>query len=271
MKLKESLKGSLTKKQLSLVPTSFDVVGDILIFLDFPKELEKKERIIGNEILKLLKNVKVVCKKTKKHSGKYRLAKLKVIAGEKRKETLYKENNIKLKLNVEKVYFSSRSSNERKRINGLVKKDESVMVMFSGIGVSPINLAKNTKAREIYGIEMNPVAHKYAQENVKLNKVNNVNLFLGDVSKVMPKLKKKFDRVLMPLPKGAENFLDLALKKVKKNGIIHFYTFLEEENINKKFCSNYLKKYINKFRILDIVKCGAFGPGIFRVCVDFRI
>lgn len=41
--LKEALKGKLTEKQISLVPKSFDVVGDILIFSDFPEEL-KKER-----------------------------------------------------------------------------------------------------------------------------------------------------------------------------------------------------------------------------------
>ena len=271
MKLKEALKGKLNKKELELVPTSFDVVGDILIFADFPKELERKEKIIGKEILKLLKNVKVICKKTHKYSGEYRLPKLKIIAGEKRKETVYKENNIRLKLNVEKVYFSPRLSNERKRINSLIKKGESVLVMFSGSGVYPINIAKNTKAKEIYGVEINPAAHKYAEENVKLNKINNIRLFLGDIRRIIPQLNRKFDRALMPLPKGAENFLDLALKVVKKNGIIHFYTFLEEENINKKFINRYLKKYINKFKIINIVKCGAFGPRIFRVCADLRV
>ena len=171
MKLKEALKGKLTEKQLSLVPSSFDVVGDIMIFADFPKGLVKKEKLIGNEILKLFKNIKVVCKKTKKYSGRYRLPKLKIIAGEKRKETVYRENNIQLKLNVEKVYFSARLSEERKRIFLQVKNEESVLVMFSGCGIYPITIAKNSKAKEIYGIEMNPIAHKYALENLKLNKI----------------------------------------------------------------------------------------------------
>ncbi len=270
MKLKEALKGKLTEKQLSLVPSSFDVVGDIMIFADFPKGLVKKEKLIGNEILKLFKNIKVVCKKTKKYSGRYRLPKLKIIAGEKRKETVYRENNIQLKLNVENVYFSPRLSNERKRINNLIKKNESVLVMFSGCAVYPINIAKNTKAKEIYGIEINPVAHEYAEENARLNKTKNIRLFLGNVQKVIPNLDKKFDRILMPLPKGAEKFLDLALKVIKKQGTIHLYTFLEEENINKKYIEDHLKKYIKTFKILDFVKCGAFGPRIFRVCVDFR-
>ena len=271
MKLKQALKNKLTKKQLELVPTSFDVVGDILIFADFPEELKSKEKIIGEEILRLFKNIKVVCKKTKKYSGKYRLPKLKILAGERRKETIHKENNIRVKLHVENVYFSARSSNERKRVASLIKKGESVLVMFSGSAVLPINIAKNTEAKEIYGIEINPVAHRYAQENLKLNKTGNITLLKGDVEYIIPRLKKRFDRILMPLPKDAENFLGLASKVAKKNATIHLYTFLEEEKIDKRYVNNYLKRYIKEFKILDVVKCGGFGPGIFRTCIDFRI
>ncbi|MBI2652913.1 class I SAM-dependent methyltransferase family protein, partial [Candidatus Woesearchaeota archaeon] len=42
--LKYYLKNKLTNKELKLVPSSFDVVGDILIFSEFPKELAKKEK-----------------------------------------------------------------------------------------------------------------------------------------------------------------------------------------------------------------------------------
>ena len=69
--LKNALKKQLTEKQLALVPSSYDIVGDILIFADFPKELKNKEKLIGNTLLKLHKNLKVICKKTKKYSGKF--------------------------------------------------------------------------------------------------------------------------------------------------------------------------------------------------------
>ena len=81
--LKYYLKNKLSKKELKFVPSSFDVVGDILIFSDFPKELVKKEKIIGNTILKNYHHIKTILKKTKKYSGKFRTPKLKVIAGEK--------------------------------------------------------------------------------------------------------------------------------------------------------------------------------------------
>src|SRR3989338_6225454 len=114
--LKEALKSKLTEKQLALVPSSFDIVGDLAIFSDFPKELKNKEKLIGEALLKLHKNINVVLKKTKKYSGEFRTPKLKIIAGEKRKETELKENNTRLKLNPEKTYFSVRLATERNRI-----------------------------------------------------------------------------------------------------------------------------------------------------------
>ena len=272
-KLKDLLRNKLTKKELILLPSSFDFVGGILIFSDFPRELTKKERIIGKEILKNFKQIKSVFKKTKKYSGKFRTPKLKLIAGEKTKETIYKENNVRLKLNVEKVYFSPRLSEERKRIFSQVKNNESILVMFSGCGVYPIVIAKNTKAKEIYGIEINPTAHKYALENLKLNKINNAELIKGDVKKVLPKINKKFDRIIMPLPKGAEHFLNLALSKINRDGIINFYDFAEENNYGNiiNLINNKSKKQKKKYKILKITKCGQFSPRVYRICVDFRV
>tara|TARA_B100000315_G_C14567191_1_gene583568 strand:- start:1064 stop:1897 length:834 start_codon:yes stop_codon:yes gene_type:complete len=273
-KLKDILKNKLIKKELDIVPSSFDIVGSVIIFSDFPKELSKKEKIIGTAIIKNYKQIKSVFKKTKKYSGKFRTPKLKLLAGENNKETVHKENNTILKLNVEKVYFSSRLSEERKRIFKQVKNNESILVMFSGCSVYPLVIAKNTNAKGTYGIEINPIAHKYALENLKLNKIENkIKLFLGDVKKILPKINKKFDRIIMPLPKGAENFLNLALSKIKKNGIIHFYAFSEEVKYNKiiEIINNECKKRKKQCKILDIVKCGQFSPRVNRICVDFKV
>ena len=192
-KLKDILKNKLTNKELAMVPSSYDIVGGIIIFSDFPKELSKKEKTIGNEIIKNYNQIKSVYKKTRKYSGEYRTPKLKLLTGENNKETIYTENNTRLKLNVEKVYFSPRLSEERKRISNQVKNNESVLVMFSGCGVYPLTISKNTKVKNIMGIEINPTAHKYALENLKLNKTKNIELIKGDVKNILPKINKKID------------------------------------------------------------------------------
>ncbi len=271
--LKEALKDKLTKKQLDLVPSSFDIVGDLAIFSDFPKELKNKEKLIGETLLELHKNIKVVLKKTKKYSGKFRTPKLKIIVGEKRKETELRENNVRLKLNPEKAYFSARLATERKRIMEQVRDNEEILVLFSGIGPYSIVIAKNRTPREIYSIEINPAACEYQKDNIISNKISNTRLFKGDVRKIVPKLKKKFDRILMPLPRGAEGYLDVALKVSKKNSIIHFYDFLHEDEFSKAKAKidSACKKLRKKYKILKLVKCGHFGPGIYRICVDFKI
>ncbi len=272
--LKFYLKDKLSEKDLQILPTSFDVVGDILIFAEFPKELMKKEKLIGSTILEIYPHIKVVLKKTRKYSGSFRTAKLKIIAGEKRKETIHKENNIFIKLDVEKVYFSARMSNERKRIAELTKPNETVLVMFSGAAPYPLVIAKNSKCKEVHGVEINPAGHKYGLENININKLEDkIKLFQGDVSRVVPKINKKFDRILMPLPKGGEKYLKLSLKYAKKTGIIHFYDFLHEnefENANEKI-KNACIIMKKKCKILEIVKCGQYAPGFFRICADFRV
>ena len=270
--LKFYLKNKLSKKELGLVPSSFDVVGDILIFSEFPKQLSKKEKIIGQTILENYTNIKTILKKTKKYSGKFRTPKLKIIAGEKKKETTHKENNIILKLDVEKVYFSPRMSSERKRVLSLIKQDESILVMFSGCCPYPLVIAKNTKCREVYGIDINPIAHRYALENIKKNKLQKkIKLFLGDVKIVIPVINKRFDRILMPLPKGGEDFLALALKYIEHKGTIHFYDFEHEEELykTKEKVIEACKKSNKTCKIINLTKCGQYSPRFYRVCVDF--
>ena len=263
--LKEFLSNKLNKKELSLVPTSFDIVGDIAIFNKFPKELNNKEKLIGNTLVRLNKNIKIVAVKSKAYSGKLRLPKLKIIAGENRKETIHKENGVRLKLNVEKCYFSSRLGTERLRIAQLIKNKEKVLVLFSGVAPYPCVIAKNSKAKEIYGIELNRIAHKYALENLKLNKINNIKLFLGDVKKILPKINEKFDRTIVPLPKDSSAYLTQTLKKLKPQGTIHLYLFSQEKDFKKL-----INKYKKKFKLVKLTKCGAYSPRVYRVCLDLK-
>lgn len=273
--LKQALAGKLTKKELENLVSSYDVIGSIAI-IEIPPALKKKEKEIGETLLGLHPNIKTVLKKAGMHKGKYRRQKLRVIAGKRSKTAVYKENNTMLKLDVEKVYFSPRLSTERKRIYQLVKPGEKVLVMFSGCAPYVAVIAKNTKAEEVYGIELNPVAHKFAEENIKLNKISNAKLILGDANEEAKKLSKKgikFDRIVMPLPKGAGDFLGSAFLVSKKGTTIHFYGFAGKDEFRdkKEKVRQLCKKHGKKCRILRIVRCGHYSPGVYRICIDFRV
>jgi len=222
-KLKDALSGFLGKDELESLVASFDLIGDIAI-IEIPEALEKHEAKIGEALLCVHKNLKTVLKKLGPMEGEYRTRKLKCIAGEDRTETIYKESGVRMRFDVAKVYFSVRLATERKRIADLVQDGEKVLVMFAGVGPFALVIAKNKPNSRITAVELNPEAVRYMKENIALNKMQNIEAVEGDVKKVFFD-KSGYDRVIMPLPKGAHEFLDVAYSAVKNKGTIHFYTF----------------------------------------------
>ncbi|MGM5481640.1 MAG: class I SAM-dependent methyltransferase [Nanobdellota archaeon] len=269
---KEALQDVLTEDELKLAKTAYDVVGSIAI-IEIPDELEHQENEIAQALLKANPLVKTVLSKGSKHDGVYRTQAMKHLAGKKTKVAEYKENGCTLKVDVEEVYFSSRLSTERKRIAEQVKEGEDILVMFSGAAPYPCVFSKRTEAKEIVGVEINPTGHEYGLENIKKNKCDNVILHCGDVREVAPKLDKMFDRIVMPLPKTAEEFLDVTLQVARKGAIVHLYAFYHVDDFHKATdeIDKYCKEAGREYEILDLVKAGQHAPRTYRICVDFKL
>lgn len=267
--LSESLSKVLSKKELSLVPSSFDVVGDIAI-LEFEKEFPKgKKKIVARALLETFPSVRVVVEKSDKVSGEYRVRGIKHLAGEKRTDTVHTEYGCKYKVDVACDYFSPRLGTERMRVASQVAEGERVLVLFAGVGPYAILIAKKRKPSEVVAVELNPHAVSAMKENVKLNKAD-VKVVLGDAKKVTKKLGV-FDRIIMPLPKDAGDFLAVALPALKEGGAINFYTFAvsakeAEENLTVKVI-----KLGHKPKIIQTAECGSYSARLSRYCVDFRI
>ena len=267
--LKAALESILTKEELKYLIRAYDIVGDIAI-MTIPDELVHKEKEIADVLLSLHKNINVVCKRDSIHGGEFRTQKLTILAGEDRKETMHKENRCTLYLNPETCYFSARSGTERKRIASLVRPGEDILVMFSGVCPFPLVISKNSDANEIVAIEKNPDAHAYALKNIKKNKAENIRAICGDVHEVIPTLQRRFDRVIMPLPKTGQDFLELAIDILEPRGTIHFYDFQDADEFSvavdkiKKICKKKSKDLIS----VKVVVCGQYAPRVNRICVD---
>src|SRR3989344_4086299 len=188
---------------------SYDIIGSIAI-MKFKRDAKKSEKLkIAKGLLKR-QNIKTILEKTERVKGRLRTFKTKFLCGEKTKQTIHKENNCKFKLNVETCYFSPRLAEERKQIAGEIKKNDKVLVMFSGIAPFPIVISKLSKAKQIVAIELSRECNKYARESLKLNKINNIELIQGDVKKVINKGRLKFDVIVMARPNLRETFLKEA-------------------------------------------------------------
>ncbi|MEM7819369.1 MAG: class I SAM-dependent methyltransferase family protein [Candidatus Aenigmatarchaeota archaeon] len=273
MDLKEILKNKMTKNELLLVPSSFDIIGSkekAVAIIDIPESLKKKYKIIAEGLMEKHKNVKSVLLKASPRKGKYRIRKYKLIAGIKNTEVVHIENGCRFLIDPRKVYFSPREGTERIRIIEKIKPNETVMVFFAGVGPFAIEIAKKTKAKKIIGIEINPKAIKYFKKNIELNKINNVEAIFGDVKKEARKFYNSCDRVLMPLPEKAIEFLDDAVNCLKKNGVCHFYCFSKEEKLDE------IKEKIRllvkrKIMFIEVKKVLPYGPGVFKYRIDFKV
>jgi tRNA (guanine37-N1)-methyltransferase len=273
-KMEDALRGMLDDDERERLVTAFDIIGDIAI-IDIPESLQKKEKEIANAVLAVHKNIKVVAKKTGAMAGEYRVRPLKVIAGEGRTETVYTENGVRMRLDVGKVYFSVRLSAERKRICELVKPGERILALFAGVGPFPLVISKKHPDAEIVAIELNPDAVRYMEGNVALNKFKNIRPILGDAREVVLSHYRDFaDRVLMPLPKSADSFLDVAIAGARDGGVVHFYAFAPEEDpygAARKTIEEEAKKagagviFINE----RIVR--PYAPRVVQVSIDFTV
>jgi tRNA (guanine37-N1)-methyltransferase len=195
--------------------------------------------------------------------------------GENRTETTIKENKCILKTDVEKVFYSTRLVTERKRIALLVKPNEIIGVFFAGVGPFAIEICKLSKPKEIIAIELNPIGFKYLKENIILNKMQDKIIPIkGDVKKEYKNYKDYFDRIPMPLPKSAENFLNEAIYSIKNNGFIHVYNFVSKkepftkiiEIIKKKEKENNCKIEIINKKILR-----SFSQTTVQIVLDLKI
>jgi tRNA (guanine37-N1)-methyltransferase len=256
---------------------SFDVIGskDKAVAIVEIEEGENEKKV-AEEIMRNNKNVKSVLKKVSGRKGKFRTREFELIAGDENTEVVHREYGYLIKVDPQKVYFSPREATERQRMAGQVKTKEKILVMFSGIAVIPIAIAKKQlDVEKIYGVELNSEAHKYAIENVRINKLSHkIKLINGDVTEVCPNLDEKFDRIIMPLPLEAEKYLELAMKCLKRQGIVHFYCFGPEEDLFSsalKAIEKNAEKIGKKIEILDKRKVSAYSPSKWKVCIDCLI
>lgn len=258
---------------------SYDIIGSgnkAVAIVEIPREEQKNKLKFAEEIMKANKIVKSVLEKSSARKGKFRKLDLKLIAGDKDTEVLHREFGYILKLDPRKVYFSPRESTERQKISSQVKPGETVLVMFGGIAAMPVAIAKKRAVLKIFSVEINPDAHKYALENARVNKLSHkIVPILGNVKESCKEFYGKCDRVAMPLPLGADKFLDIAVKCVKaEGGIVHFYSVGGEDDLFSRALvtiDEKLKKLKKSYVVMNKRKVLPYSPRKFKIVLDVLI
>ena len=272
--LKKALENILSDEDTKDLVSAFDQIGDIII-VRIPDSLISKKKIIGKALLEQVKTAKTVFHQSSPVEGDFRTRNLELIEGDEKTETEYKENGCRFIVDVEKAFFSPRLSTERERIANLVNDNDVIINMFGGVGMFSL-LAARKKSCTVYNIDINPMASKLCEENIKLNKLKGSVISLnGDATEIIKEqLQDKADRVLMLLPERSDEFLDAAISSLKKNGVIHYYSHIhaEKKQDAPKLSEEHFLN-INKIQaeILDSRVVRPVGPRFYQTVVDIKI
>lgn len=247
---------------------AYEQIGDIAII----DRYEPGAKSIADILLRQ-NRIRTVFQAETPISGEYRTRGLTLLAGEGRTETLYRENGCRFLLDVSRVYFTPRLATERLRVANQVHNGDTVVDMFAGVGPFCILIAKKFPSARVVAIDKNPDAIHYLRENVKLNKVRNVEIREGDAREEIRGLSDA-DQVIMNLPHSGLEFIGDALRIVKKGGMIHFYAIAHEDDLFE----GVLKKIEETAGRLDlriipldrrVVR--PYAPYQYNICIDFQV
>ncbi len=256
------------EEPLAGVVGAYEILGDIAIIDQHESDAQGMA-----EILIKSRKIRTVLQAESSIDGEYRTRSFSILAGEKRTETLYSENGCRYLLDIAMVYFTPRLSTERMRIADRVKDGDKVVDMFAGVGPFSILIAKKFPSSQVIAIDKNPVAIKYLRENVRLNKVKNVEIREGDAREEVRGIMDA-DRIIMNLPHSSIEFLDTALRIIKKGGIIHLYAITHEDDLFEgtlKQIENIAQRANFHVVPLDRRIVRPYAPYQYNVCIDFKV
>lgn len=256
----------------SLLPSSFDQIGDVIV-LKLPEELAPHKALIGGALLNAVKSAATVALD---HGveGEHRVRALEVIAGRESTMTEHVEHGVRLKLNPATAYFSPRLATERKRVADLVRAGERVVDLMAGVGPFALVIAKHAKPARVDAVDVNAAAVAFLHENVKLNKAGDVvHAVLADARDFASAHPGVADRVITNLPHSAHEFLESALAVLKTEGAWHYHCITSETKL-PGHVQELAERAAARGRALEVATTRVvrtYSPAERHYAVDFRV
>ena len=202
------------------LPRGYQRLGRVLV-LRLPDELRPHYAQIGDAWHQEL-GVETVLRHAGRTEGEERRPRVEVIAGGPT-ETEVRENGIRYRLDAARLMFASGNRTERRRAGALVRPEETVVDLFTGIGYFALPAAVHGRARLVRAVEKNPLAVRFLRENVRVNGVEDrVVTYLGDNRDVDLPLGEA-DRVFLGYLPSALPWVGRALSLVRPGGWLHVH------------------------------------------------
>ena len=212
-----------------LVPSGFQIVGHVAL-LQLHEGLSEFAQLIAEATMEFDHRIRSVAVKTDPTTGIMRKPGYKLVAGDSNTVTEHVEGGVSFRLDPLRQTFSAGNVAERMRLSNIVQRDEVILDMFACVGQFSLHIAKKTKSR-VVAIEINPEAHRFLVENIKLNRVEDrMQALLGDCRKMHP--VNEVNRIILGYLHNTIEYLPYALKSLMEDGgSVHLHSALPKRDI----------------------------------------
>ena len=249
------------------MPRKYERIGDVLI-LRLPPEIGDRRHAIAAAYAAVLKAKTVV--RDRGVRGPWRQPDVEVLVGGET-ETVHEEDGIRYALDVARTMFSSGNLPERMRMGRAVRPGETVVDLFAGIGYFALPMAVHGKAGRVVACEVNPVAFRYLEENVRINRAWAVEPQFGDCRQTAP--AGVADRIVMGYLDG-ESYLDVAMRAAKDACVLHYHESTPVEEVPEGPWSRVesaAREAGFRARLLAVHRVKSYAPRIRHVVLDVEL
>jgi len=263
MGLRSDLLGRIPEHLVKQIPEGYEVLGNIAI-ISVPPEIIPYHNEIIKALLTKRPSLVTILNKVTHIQGQERTAEFFPIFGNQFITTV-REFGLIFQLDVRDVYFSTKMASERNRIRSLIKPGETIFVPFAGAG--PYAITAAAAGAGTIAIEISEPACYWMNYNATINHVaSNLHIIRGDALQAIHFLKRYFSRIIIPTPYGLLKKPDIYLSKLEKNGIAHWITFCNTDQIN-----NHVKDFSDRgYEVMRCHRCGNVAPSVSRWILDIR-
>lgn len=263
MGLRKDLTGIVPDDLLILLPEGYEIIGTIAI-ISFPPDLMQFKDMIVAALLARRPSIRTILNKTGAVNGLYRTTEYTPVFGE-NTVTEHREYGFRYRLDVSRVYFSSKMGSERKRIADLITPGELVFVPFAGVG--PYAIPSAAQGAEVFAMEINESACSWMAINASENDVfSHIHIIRGDALQAYRTFRQKFSRIIIPTPYELLKNPDLFLSMLYEGGTAHWITFSNSLQMKDQVDRLTEKGY----HVLRCRRCGNVAPSVYRWILDIE-